>query len=131
MPNHVNAQRNGAEGFLVCERQQFVQRFAGRSNEFRSGFLQKPMPQVSDPRSPGSSFICRLLLTPRPADNTPPITRGGVRMNDERGHRSPPLCLFEFVGPAAVVGQRRTAEEIGVVGRRFVREIDEHLALQV
>src|SRR5690348_14911960 len=52
-------------------------------------------------------------------------------MDDQRCNGSTPLCFFKFVNPTSVIGKRRTAKEIRVIGGRFVREIDEYLPFHV
>src|ERR1700759_630796 len=52
-------------------------------------------------------------------------------MNDQRANCAFARRLLEFVGPAAVVGERVAAEEFGVVGRRVAYDAEDDFALYV
>ena len=54
-----------------------------------------------------------------------------MRVDDEARLRPAASGFLEFVRPAAVIGERRAAEELRVLRGRLVREEDDDFALHV
>ena len=89
---------------------------------------------LDEPAGEGQRGLAGLALelgaVERPDDGVR-VTRRLPGVDDEARLRPAPGGLLELVRPAAVVGERRAAEEFRVVRGRLVREEDDDLALHV
>jgi hypothetical protein len=65
------------------------------------------------------------------ADDVPPIAGEIGAVNDESADGSFARGLLEFIGPAAVIGEGLTAEEVGIVGGRIVNQAENDLTFDL
>ena len=79
----------------------------------------------------GAQLQLRIFLALRAAQHVVAVARGGRGVEDQNRLGAHARGFFVLVGPAAVVGERAAAEELRIVGRRFIGEQHQHFALHV
>ena len=75
-------------------------------------------------RLPGHGGNRVLRAAPRRLHDLPAVGRGFVGVNQDGARRTLPRGFLELVRPAAVIGQRRAAKQLRLLGRR--RRIVDH-----
>ena len=126
----ADRQRQRLEGARFRHGQQLVEALAG-CGEHRSGRLGMDPPGHAQGLFVRAELHEGFAAAPRVADDLPGVAGGGRRVDDQAPGGALAQRLFVLEGPAAVVGERRSAEESRIVGCRLVREEDDDLALDI